>query len=95
MDDLEPTKRRRGIVRIDGAMARIAVLLIMYVWLLSATLETLLAGHMSPVRPRRHFLWLAVRRLRSVEFFRGRSQSKLSAALTLHGRAQRPGLLLH
>jgi hypothetical protein len=33
--------------------------------------------------------------LRSVEFFRGWSRSKLSAALTLHGRAQRPGLLLH
>lgn len=49
MDDLEPTKRRRGIVAIDGAMALIAVLLIVQVWLLSATLEAFLAGYTSPV----------------------------------------------
>ena len=51
MDDLEPTKRRRGIVAIDGAMALIAVLLIVQVWLLSATLEAFLAGYTSPVVP--------------------------------------------
>ena len=51
MDDLEPTKRRRGIVAIDGAMALIAVLLIVQVWLLSATLETYLAGHVGAVVP--------------------------------------------
>ena len=51
MDDLEPTKRRRGIVAIDGAMALIAVLLIVQVWLLSATLEAFLAGYTSPIAP--------------------------------------------
>jgi len=49
MDDLEPTKRRCGIVAIDGAMALIAVLLIVQVWLLSATLQAFLAGYKSPV----------------------------------------------
>jgi uncharacterized protein DUF6755 len=51
MDDLAPTKRRRGVVAIDGVMALIAVLLIVQVWLLSATLEAFLAGYISPVVP--------------------------------------------
>jgi CHASE2 domain-containing sensor protein len=51
MDNPEPTQRRRGLVAIDGAMALIAVLLIVQVWLLSATLEAFLAGHTNPVIP--------------------------------------------
>ena len=38
-------KQRRGLVAIDGAMALIVILLIVQMWLLSATLETYLAGH--------------------------------------------------
>jgi hypothetical protein len=51
MANLEPSKQRRGLVAIDGAMALIAVLLIVQVWLLSATLETYLAGHAGAVLP--------------------------------------------
>src|SRR5215468_9183351 len=49
--NLEPTKQRRGLVAIDGAMALIAILLIVQIWLLSATLEAFLAGHVGPVLP--------------------------------------------
>lgn len=45
MANLEPTKQRRGLVAIDGAMALIVILLIVQIWLLSATLEAFLAGH--------------------------------------------------
>lgn len=51
MANLEPTKQRRGLVAIDGAMALIVILLIVQIWLLSATLEAFLAGHGGPVLP--------------------------------------------
>jgi hypothetical protein len=35
----------RGLTAIDGAMALIAILLMVQIWLLSATLESYLAGH--------------------------------------------------
>jgi hypothetical protein len=37
--------RNRGLTAIDGAMALIVVLLMVQIWLLSATLESYLAGH--------------------------------------------------
>jgi hypothetical protein len=43
--------RRRGLTAIDGAIALIAVLLIVQMWLLTATLETFLAGHHGPALP--------------------------------------------
>jgi len=51
MANLEPTKQRRGLVAIDGAMALIVILLVVQIWLLSATLEAFLAGHPGPVIP--------------------------------------------
>ncbi len=42
---------RRAIVVIDGALALIAVLLIVQMWLLSATLESYLGGHVGVVLP--------------------------------------------
>ena len=36
---------RRTLTAIDGAIALIAVLLIVQMWLLTATLESFLAGH--------------------------------------------------
>ena len=51
MDRFEPIQRRRGLVAIDGAMALIAILLVVQVWLLSATLEAFLAEHTSPFVP--------------------------------------------
>jgi hypothetical protein len=49
MANLERSKQRRGLVAIDGAMALVIILLIFQVWLLSATLETFLAGHTGAV----------------------------------------------
>ena len=42
---------RRGLTAIDGAIALIAVLLIVQMWLLTATLEAFLAGHRRPALP--------------------------------------------
>src|SRR5512135_2395589 len=42
-NDLPP--QNRGLTAIAGAMALIAVLLIVQIWLLSATLESFLAGN--------------------------------------------------
>ncbi len=41
----------RGMTAIDGAIALIAVLLVVQMWLLTATLEAFLAGHHEPVAP--------------------------------------------
>jgi predicted Co/Zn/Cd cation transporter (cation efflux family) len=37
--------RKSGLTAIDGALALIAILLIVQMWLLTATLESYLAGH--------------------------------------------------
>lgn len=42
-------KQRRGLVAIDSAMVFVVILLIIQIWLLSATLETFLAGHTGAV----------------------------------------------
>ena len=42
---------RRGLTAIDGAVALIALLLIVQMWLLTATLEAYLAGHSEPIVP--------------------------------------------
>jgi hypothetical protein len=51
MANLERFKQRRGLVAIDAAMTLVVLLLIVQIWLLSATLETLLAGHTGAVLP--------------------------------------------
>ena len=43
--------QNRGLTAIDGAMVLIVVLLIVQIWLLSATLESYLAGHREAVVP--------------------------------------------
>jgi hypothetical protein len=43
--------RKGGITGIDGAMALIAILLIVQMWLLTATLEAFLAGHDDSILP--------------------------------------------
>lgn len=48
----DPEKvQRHGIVSIDGALALIAVLLIVQMWLLTAALESHLAGHYETAIP--------------------------------------------
>lgn len=44
-----PVSRRLGA--IDGALALITVLLVVQIWLLTATLESFLAGHMGAALP--------------------------------------------
>jgi hypothetical protein len=41
----------RGLTAIDGAMALIVILLMVQIWLLSATLEAYLAGHHDAALP--------------------------------------------
>jgi predicted Co/Zn/Cd cation transporter (cation efflux family) len=46
----QPT-RKRGLTAIDAALALITILLIVQMWLLTATLESYLAGHREVVLP--------------------------------------------
>ena len=43
--------RSEGITAIDGAMALIAILLVVQMWLLTATLEASIAGHDESILP--------------------------------------------
>ncbi len=43
--------QNRGLTAIDGAMALIVLLLIVQIWLLSASLESYLAGHRGAAIP--------------------------------------------
>jgi hypothetical protein len=43
--------QNRGLTAIEGAMVLIVVLLIVQIWLLSATLESYLAGHREAAVP--------------------------------------------
>jgi hypothetical protein len=69
MANLEPSKQRRGLVAIDGAMALIVILLIVQIWLLSATLETYLAGHTGAVLPAAIFSGLIFSGCLALDFF--------------------------
>jgi hypothetical protein len=69
MANLEPSKQRRGLVAIDGAMALIVILLIVQIWLLSATLETYLAGHTGEVLPAAIFSGLIFSGCLALDFF--------------------------
>ena len=51
MDERTPHPRKHGLTAIDGALALIALLLIVQMWLLTATLESYLAGHHEVVLP--------------------------------------------
>jgi hypothetical protein len=42
---------KRGLTAIDGAVALIAVLLVVQIWLLTATLDAYLAGHHDVAAP--------------------------------------------
>jgi hypothetical protein len=69
MANLEPSKQRRGLVAIDGAVALIVILLIVQIWLLSATLETYLAGHTGAVLPAAIFSGLIFSGCLALDFF--------------------------
>lgn len=69
MANPELSKQGRGLVAIDGAMALIVVLLIVQIWLLSATLETFLAGHTGAVLPAAIFSGLIFSGCLALDFF--------------------------
>jgi hypothetical protein len=48
---MNPGANRQGLVVVDAALALIAIVLIVQMWLLSATLEAFLAGRRSVVIP--------------------------------------------
>lgn len=43
--------RKSGVTAIDGALALIAILLVVQMWLLTANLEAFLAGHDEAILP--------------------------------------------
>jgi hypothetical protein len=47
----QPPRHGRGLTAIDGAIALIAILLVAQMWLLTATLESFLAGHREAAAP--------------------------------------------
>jgi len=51
MQPSEQAAARRGLTAIDGALALIVLLLVVQMWLLTATLETVLAGHREAALP--------------------------------------------
>jgi hypothetical protein len=51
MAERDFSKQKKGLVAIDGAMALIVLLVIVQIWLLSAALEALLAGHTETALP--------------------------------------------
>jgi hypothetical protein len=51
MAERTPPTRKQGLTAIDGALALIALLLIVQMWLLTATLEAYLAGHHTVALP--------------------------------------------
>jgi hypothetical protein len=48
---LPPPIQGRGLVAIDGALALVAILLMVQMWLLTAALESFLAGHLETAAP--------------------------------------------
>jgi predicted Co/Zn/Cd cation transporter (cation efflux family) len=51
MTEPRPADRKRRLVAIDGALALMAVVLMVQMWLLTATLEQFLRGHRSIAGP--------------------------------------------
>jgi len=51
MADRDFSKQKKGLVAIDGAMALVVLLVVVQIWLLSAALEALLAGHAETALP--------------------------------------------
>ena len=49
--NLSALRQNRGLTAMDGAMAIIILLLMVQVWLLSATLDAFLAGHRETAVP--------------------------------------------
>jgi hypothetical protein len=51
MPERDFSKQKKGLVAIDGATALIVLLVVVQIWLLSAALESFLAGHSETALP--------------------------------------------
>jgi predicted Co/Zn/Cd cation transporter (cation efflux family) len=51
MEERKHPYQRRSLTAMDGALALIAILLIVQMWLLTASLEAFLAGHRETALP--------------------------------------------
>lgn len=51
MSPKEQPRRSQGLAAMNGAIVLMAILLMLQMWLLSATLESFLAGHKDGVLP--------------------------------------------
>jgi hypothetical protein len=51
MEPEHQIRERRGLTALDGAVALIVVLVVVQMWLLSATLEAYLGGHYAAALP--------------------------------------------
>lgn len=51
MAETREPSQTKGLTAIDGAMALIVILLLVQIWLLTATLETFLAGYRETTLP--------------------------------------------
>ena len=51
MERQQPRMQRQGLTAIDGAISLIVILLMVQMWLLTAALEALLAGHHETALP--------------------------------------------
>ena len=51
MPDRGFSKQKKGLVVIDGAMSLIVLLVVVQIWILSAALESFLAGHTETALP--------------------------------------------
>jgi hypothetical protein len=51
VESREQAAARRGLTAIDGALALIVLVLVVQMWLLTATLEMVLAGHAEAAFP--------------------------------------------
>ena len=51
MSSLPDPPQNRGLTAIDGAMVLIVILLMVQIWLLSATVEAFLGGHRETALP--------------------------------------------
>ena len=76
MADRDFSKQKKGLVAIDGAMAMIVLLVIVQIWLLSASLEAFLAGHMEVALPAAIFSGLLFACCVALTVFVGRVDSE-------------------
>ena len=81
--DPQPLPRQRALTAIEGALALIAVLLVVQMWLLTATLESVLAGHADAAVPAAALSTLLFGACAALYLFVARIDGRIVGSLTL------------